>query len=90
MFRVLALVTTDETFVLLRAIESIKQDKPDDEEIIDKLKDDITLSIVTLSGKEYKISVVQQIAIYEDHGAPQNKFEMRNAIVDQWIKASYE
>ncbi len=90
MFRVVALVSTDETYILLRSIESIKQDKAADGEIIDVLKNDITLTVITVSGKEYEISVAKQMEIYKAHGSPQDKFAMRNLIIDHWLKTSHE
>ena len=85
MYRITTLVSTDNTFVLLKYIESIREVSIDDQ-VVDRLKDDITLAIKTVSGTEYIISMSTQIEIYKDHGATNSKVEMRNNIVDQWLR----
>lgn len=90
MFRIGALVSTDDTFILLKHIESLKENPVDTEKVVDKLKGDLSILVTTVSGNTFTIAMSKQIEIYDSHGGPKNVYEMRNAIIDHWIKLSYE
>jgi len=87
MFIPLAVVTADNTYILLKYIESIGE-APDDKEllVIDKLKSDVRITIRTISGREYVISMQHQISTFSSHNAPDNVFECRDSIIKRWIE----
>ena len=74
------------TTVALRFVESIRFDVDTDENAtIDKLKDDMTIHIRTLSGYEYDFSAKQCYGkLYgSDHGKP--VYDIASAIYQRWI-----
>ena len=56
-YRRIYVVANDGSSILLTRIESINIFRNEKDVIIDKLKDDISFSVVTMSGKEYTISL---------------------------------
>jgi hypothetical protein len=50
-------VTNDGTSILLNRIESMNIFRNNIESVVDKLKDDITFSVIMMSGKEHIISL---------------------------------
>lgn len=90
MINLATIVSDDDTFILLRYVESIKENNEPQETVVDKLKGDISLIVTTTSGKVYTISMLHQIETYKDHDVPQNIYEMRNSILEQWIRISNE
>lgn len=88
MARMSTIVAEDGTFILLRYIESIKENTESQETVVDKLKGDLSIIVTTISGKVYTISMMHQIEVYKEHGVPKNVFEMRSSIIEQWIRNS--
>lgn len=84
------LITTDDTYVLLRYVESIRENPCDQERVIDELKNDTRITIVTVSGKEHIVSMARQIELYKGVDCPKDRYEMRNIIIDNWIKFSQD
>jgi hypothetical protein len=71
MFTPSAVVTADNTWILLKHVESISVVLDNDEYcVIDKLKDDLRMCIRTVSGKEYIISMRYQMSIFEGQNPP--------------------
>ena len=86
MFVPLALVTSDNTYVLLKFVESISEPRRDEAlEIIDKLRADVRLSFRTISGKCYTISMQHQISEFKAHNPPTNEQEYCDCIIKRWI-----
>lgn len=85
-FRPNVLVTTDGTIVSLRYVESINQVSKDEDAVVDKLQDDLTFSITTVSGKTHTISVNRLVQTYKaDCLFNDNKQDTYLAILDRWI-----
>ena len=85
MFKLHVLLADDNNLILLNRIESIRLDRIDEDETIDKLKGDITISVTTISGKIYEISMKKQQEAYKDGPYPKDLIDMRKAIVENWI-----
>lgn len=87
MFIPLALVTADNTYILLKFIESIGEPPANSELLlIDKLKSDIRISVRTISGKDYVISIRHQMSTFVSHNPPSDEFEYRDSIIKRWIE----
>ena len=87
MVKVSSLLSTDNTFVLLKYVETMKECE-EQEQVADKLKGDYKILITTISGNKYTVSVKTQIDIYKSHGGPTDIYKMRDEIINQWLRTS--
>ena len=71
--------------VLLKAIESIKVETASEQAVVDALKDDFCLNIVTTSGKEYRVSIANIRNEYNIHDT-HSSADIGQAIVDKWLR----
>ena len=85
-FRPSLLVTADNTLLALRYVESVGSLKSDEDLIVNKLKNDITIPVVMQSGKEYLISIRKQIETFEKQGIPSILEDAHSAILSRWIQ----
>ncbi len=86
MYFPLALVTADNTYILLKFIESIGDAPLDDNLLlIDKLKSDVRILVRTISGKGYVISMRHQMSALASHNPPNDEYEYRDCIIKRWI-----
>ena len=86
MFSPAAVVTSDDTWILLKHIESLSVILDENEyRVIDRLKDDLRLLIRTVSGKEYVISMRYQMSIFDKQNPPDSQYKYRDCIVQRWI-----
>ena len=85
-FRPQSLITDDGTIVSLRYVESISQVSKDEDAVIDKLKDDLTFLVTTVSGNKHTISIKRLVKAYKkDHHFDNDMHETYLAILDRWI-----
>ena len=85
-YRPQSLITDDGTIVSLRYVESISQVSKDEDAVIDKLKDDLTFLITTVSGNKHTISIKRLVKAYKkDHHFDDEMHETYLAILDRWI-----
>ena len=85
-FRPQSLITDDGTIVSLRYVESISQVSKDEDAVIDKLKDDLTFLVTTVSGNKHTISIQRLVKAYKkDHHFDNDMHETYLAILDRWI-----
>ena len=85
-FRSQSLITDDGTIVSLRYVESISQVSKDEDAVIDKLKDDLTFLVTTVSGNKHTISIKRLVKAYKkDHHFDNDMHETYLAILDRWI-----
>ena len=85
-YRSQSLITDDGTIVSLRYVESISQVSKDEDAVIDKLKDDLTFSITTVSGCKHTISIKRLINAYKKECTFDNdKHDTYLAILERWI-----
>ena len=85
-FRPQSLITNDGTIVSLRYVESISQVSKDEDAVIDKLKDDLTFLVTTVSGNKHTISIKRLVKAYKkDHHFDNDMHETYLAILDRWI-----
>lgn len=85
MFKPSILVTNNDTIIALRYIESIVAARDIDDQIVDKLRDDIVFDINTISGKTYEISTKKQMDLFKKVGTPSTAHETHEAIMEKWI-----
>ena len=85
-FHAAFLIAEDNTVISIKFIESMNLAKDREEQTFDKLKDDITLDIKTVSGSEYTISIRRQKEIIgKQYNFPEDLIEIRNCIFEKWI-----
>ena len=85
-YRPQSLITDDGTIVSLRYVESISQVSKDEDAVVDKLKDDLTFLITTVSGNKHTISIKRLVKAYKkDHHFDNEMHETYLAILDRWI-----
>jgi ribosomal protein S1 len=86
-FRPNAIVSSDGTIIALVHIESIGQiNKGTEDAVIDKLKNDITFTVTTVSGKNHTISIERLIKAYKKECSFDD--DMHNvylSVLDRWI-----
>lgn len=78
------IVATTGEYIALRYVETLLSPNADSEDAtVLRLKDDIELFVVTVSGNKYTVSMAQQIKIFN----PQvDNIEMLNSIIDKWLR----
>ena len=86
-YRPNTIISDDGTIISLGHVESISQITKDTEEaVIDKLKDDITFSVTTSSGKEHIISVKRLVKAYNKECTFDNDMHtVYLCVLDRWI-----
>ena len=85
-YRPNSLVSADGTVIALIHIESISQVSKEEDAVIDKLKDDLTFIVTTVSGCKHSISVNRLVKAYR--GTTAFDSDMHNtymSILDRWI-----
>ena len=80
-FRQAVLVSEDGDIIAIRYIESICAFTPEDTSV-DKLKDDITFNIITISGQKHCLSIKSQIRLHKLSGSMS---EIYGSILEKWI-----
>lgn len=85
-FQSSVLFSSDSILVPLKHIESFTGHDEEEDEVIDRLKDDKTLIGRTLSGATYTFSMRTQIELYRGkYKMSEDVVEVRNAILERWI-----
>ena len=85
-FRPQSLVSNDGTIISLRYVESISQVSKGEDAVIDKLKDDLTFDITTVSGCKHTISIKRLVKAYSKECTfDSNMHDTYLAILDRWI-----
>lgn len=82
------LLISDDTFILLNRIESIKTGRYDEDQLLDKLKGDVIITVTTVSGKTYEISLKNQKEMYEkayNYTIPSDLNELCRIILETWV-----
>ena len=84
------LITTKAVIVHFKFIESILTSNVDDDQqmVVDKIKDDTTFKVTTVSGIEHTISVNTLSTLPKNADTDKNNILQR--IVDTWIKINKE
>jgi hypothetical protein len=86
MFQPYVVITSDNTLVLLNCIESINISRLPEDEIADKLKDDVFILITTISGKTYEISMKHQCNSFDkSYNITNDLVKLRSEIVEHWL-----
>ena len=77
-----------EEYVAIKHIESIAIIETDSEEdVVDKLKGDCHLYVRMVSGREYRISMMEQYLRFEHkHSLPDDPKELRQIIFEKWYR----
>lgn len=76
-----AIQTTCKRIVPLKFIESFGPMSSSEDQVVDKLKDDFSFTIVTVSGKEYTVSSKEVAVII---GSDKPPTLVAQAIYDKW------
>lgn len=85
-FQPVVVATADGTLVSLRRIESMNFVRDEQEKIVDALKADCSIAIVTDSGREYQISMLRQIEVFaKGYNVSKDVQELRTAIFERWL-----
>lgn len=80
------IVADDKAVIALRFIESMNFSKDEEELVVERLKDDVTIHIRTASGKEYDISMQMQKKIYGSSYALSGDVKvLRTDIFERWL-----
>lgn len=78
-------VADDGTVISLKYVESMNFIRTDEEQTVDKLRDDCAIDIITISGQRYQISMtMQQDTFGEKYNVPTEPQELRAAIYERW------
>lgn len=80
-------LANERTVVALRFVESMGFPE-DDDLVVDVLKDDLQLVIVTTSGKEYKVSMAElqdHLSESDNRYKSIDKHELRESVYSRWI-----
>ena len=86
MFRPNVIISVDKTLISVRQIESINVFRDSCNEIIDKLKDDLKITVNTVSGKTYEISMIDQYETFKDqYNIPISPLEIRKDLLVHWV-----
>jgi hypothetical protein len=85
-FRPNALIANDGTIVALVHIESISQVSKEEDATVDKLRDDLTFIVTTVSGFKHTISIKRLIKAHRaDCVFDNDMHETYLSILDRWI-----
>lgn len=85
-YRPNALVSNDGTIVALMHVESISQISREEDAVVDKLKDDLTFTVTTVSGYIHTISIKRLVKAYQkDFQFDNDMHETYKSILDRWI-----
>lgn len=79
------LVANDNTVVALKFIESMNLSRDVEEQVLDKLKDDVVLEIRTVGGVQYTVSSRHQMEILKQYCLSDDPIELRTAIFERWV-----
>ena len=79
-------VTSDNKLVAINCIESMKYNLEEEDRLIDKLKDDLTIEIITQSGAQYSLSVRYQMKVFVNRIEPDDVLAARESIVEKWFR----
>lgn len=86
MFVPVAIVTDDGAYILLKFVESLGPVEYDEAQcVVDKLKGDVRLSVRTISGQNYIISMQHQMKMFKTHNPPVDEQEYCDCIIKKWI-----
>ena len=86
-FRPSVVISAGGEHVALKYVESISSGSDTESLVVTKLKDDITIDMITISGKRHTISMLQQIVLFS---YTVDVLEMRDAIIDKWCRLMAE
>lgn len=79
-------VSDDGTVISLRSIESMNFVRTNEDETVDKLRDDCAVVIVTKSGRQYEISMKRQVTAFgKGYSLSKDAIELRTAIFERWV-----
>lgn len=85
-YRPQTLIADDGTIVALRYVESIGQVSKEEDAVVDKLKDDLTFLVTTVSGFNHTISVKRLVNAYNKECTfDDDMHDIYLAILDRWI-----
>ena len=85
-FRPQSLISSDGAIIALRYVESISQVSEGEDAVVDKLKDDLTFNVTTVSGHIHTISIKRLVAAYKkDCYFDDDMHKIYLAILDRWI-----
>lgn len=88
-YRLNIAMSTDNVLIPLKHIESICLEDDSENGVVNKLKDDFTLRITTLSGKQYEISMRRQVEMCSEiYSVSQDEEDMKHLgseFVKKWV-----
>jgi hypothetical protein len=85
-YRPNALVADDGTIVALMHVESVSQCSKNEDAVVDKLKDDLTFVVTTVSGRMHTISVKRLVRAYrKECSFDTDMHDTYLAVLDRWI-----
>jgi len=85
-FQSTVVVTNDNKLVAISCIESMKYNLEEEDRLIDKLKDDLTIEIITISGAQYSLSIRYQMMVFKNRIEPVDVLTARQTIVEKWFR----
>lgn len=88
-FRPFIVVADDNTVIALKHIESMNIYREEEEKSVDALKGDVSISVRTVSGAVYMLSMRKQQKIFNtNYSVSSDVKELRDSIFDKWIKVT--
>ncbi len=83
MYQPTSLIAPDGSFIALKHIESMGASRSGEDQLMDKLKEDITFDVITVSGQKYSISVQEQIKTFLNSAA-YSPVSIYTSILTRW------
>lgn len=84
-FRPSSIVAEDGTIISLRYVESVSQLSKDEDAVMDKLKDDLTFTVTTVSGYKHTISIKRLVRAYRNEiQFSENMYETYLSVLSRW------
>lgn len=84
-YHVNVVVADDGTVIPLRYIETMNFVRDDQDIVADKLRDDCAINVVTISGREFLISMKKQMDTFAQVGDCDPE-DLMAAIYDKWVR----
>lgn len=80
-----SVLIADGQFIAIRFIESFGTVTNCEQEVVDKLKDDITFYVTMTSGHRHEVSVRKQMSVFSKLGVPNTVDKTYESILEKWL-----
>lgn len=85
MYRANIVLATNNTFIPIKHIESINSYREESDVLMDILRKDFVFFVTTLSGKDYEISLLQQLETFDGVFDTNDVQQLFNEFLQRWI-----